>query len=83
MNESVIAQVEATVAWPLVVAFAGFVGRFRYCVGNALTDDQICVKNVFSCLLNDNAQSKKCAEGCHIHLKCVLDKVKEKQKRRN
>lgn len=74
MNESMIAQVAAAVAWPLVVvlgviafsrplwriltSLAGFVGRSCYCVGDAPTVDQICVKNVFSCLWDDKVRSK-------------------------
>lgn len=74
MNELMITQVVAAVAWPLVAvlgvvafsrplwkiltAFAGFVARSRYCVGDPPTIDQICVKNVLGCLWDDKVQSK-------------------------
>ena len=74
MNESLISQVAALVTWPVVVllgglvffwplwnilkAFVGFIQRSRYCVGDAQTMGQICVKNVFSCRRDDKVQTK-------------------------
>lgn len=74
MNESMISQVAALVTWPVVVllgglvffwplwnilkAFVGFIQRSRYCVGDAQTMGQICVKNVFSCRRDDKVQTK-------------------------
>lgn len=74
MNESTIGRFAVELAWPVVVllgvviffcplrriliALAGFVGRSRYCVGDAPTIGQICVKNVFTCLNEDKVRSK-------------------------